>query len=289
MNRPPSRSLARRALAILATSLVATAAAMANPFFAFDNGLGKKSPAEQATLLKQLGYDGIGYTGTGNFAARKKAFDEKGLKIFNLYVHSDVDKSDAYEAGLKDAIPQLKGTGVDLWLTLRGKAPDDTAAVRVVRDIADLAAASGVRVVLYPHLDCFVQTADEALRVVKQVDRPNVGLTINLCHELIAGNADRMDTIVKTCAPHLFYVSINGADRKGAWRELIRPLDEGNFDVPGFLKSLDAVGYKGPVGLQCYQVPGAPEEHLKRSITQWKKMINPTAINSTRDRGGNYE
>jgi sugar phosphate isomerase/epimerase len=70
---------------------------------------------------------------------------------------------------------------------------------------------------------------------------------------------------------------------------LIRPLDEGNFDVPGFLKSLDAVGYKGPVGLQCYQVPGAPEEHLKRSITQWKKMINPTAINSTRDRGGNYE
>jgi sugar phosphate isomerase/epimerase len=264
-----------RTLTILATSLISAAAATPNPFFAFDNGLGKKSPTEQAALLKELGYDGIGYTGTGNFAARKKAFDEQGLKVYNLYVHAFVDKPDAYEAGLKEAIPLLKGTGVDLWLPLRGKAADDTAAVRIVREIADLAAASGVRVVLYPHHKFFVQTAEEALRVVKQVDRPNVGLSINLCHELIAGNADRMDAIVKTCAPHLFYVSLNGADSKGTWRELIRPLDEGNFDVPALLKSLDAVGYKGPVGLQCYQVPGAPEEHLKRSITQWRKIHNP--------------
>lgn len=272
MNHHPSRSLARRALAILATSLVATAAAMANPFFAFDNGLGKKSPAEQAALLKQLGYDGIGYTGTGNFAERKNAFDEQGLKIYSLYVHSFVDNPNAYEASLKEAIPQLKGTGVDLWLTLRGKAPDDTAAVQVVREIADLAATAGVRIALYPHKDFFVETAEEALRIVKLVDRPNVGLSINLAHELASGNADRMDAIVKACAPHLFYISLNGADPTGGWRELIRPLDEGNFDVPGFLKSLGAAGYKGPVGLQCYLVPGAPEDHLKRSITRWKEI-----------------
>ena len=271
MNHHPSRILARRALAILATSLVATAAAMANPFFAFDNGLGKKSPAEQAALLKQLGYDGIGYTGTENFAARKKAFDAQGLKIFNLYVQCFVDNPNPYEAGLKEAIPNLKGTGVDLWLTLSGKAPDDTAAVRVVQEIADLAAASGVRIIIYPHKGFFVQTAEEALRIVKQVNRPNVGLTINLCHELAAGNADRMDEVVKACAPHLMYVSINGADRKGGWAQLIRPLGEGNFDVPGFLKSLGSVGYKDPVGLQCYSVPGAPEEHLKRSIAKWKE------------------
>ncbi len=269
------KRFASHTLVILATCLIGTAAAIANPFFAFDNGLGKKSPVEQAALLKELGYDGIGYTGAGNFAARKKAFDEQGLKIFNLYVQSFVDNPNAYEAGLKEALPLLKGSGVDLWLTLQGKAPDDTAAVRVVREIADLAAASGVRVALYPHSGFFVQTAEEALRIVKQVDRPNVGLTINLCHELMAGHADRMDAIVKACAPHLFYVSINGADRKGTWRELIRPLDEGNFDVPAFLKSLDAAGYKGPVGLQCYQVPGAPEEHLKRSINQWKKIRSP--------------
>ena len=258
--------------ALLATSIITTTALMGNPFFAFDNGLGRKSPDEQAVLLKQLGYDGIGYTGTGNFAGRKKAFDEQGLKIFSLYVQSFVDKPDAYEAGLLEALPQLKGTGVDLWLTLRGKAPDDTAAVRLVREIADAAAVHGVRIALYPHKDFFVATADDALRIVKQVDRPNVGLTINLCHELAAGNAARMDAIVKASAPHLFYVSINGADHSGGWPELIRPLDEGKFDVAAFLKSLGAAGYKGPVGLQCFQVPGAPEDHLKRSFAKWQEI-----------------
>jgi sugar phosphate isomerase/epimerase len=274
-----SRRFINPARALIAITLLTTAAVMGSPFFAFDNGLGKKSPAEQAALLKQLGYDGIGYTGTANFAVRKKAFDEQGLKIFNLYVHSFVDNPNAYEAGLKEAIPNLKGTGVDLWLTLRGKAPDDTAAVRIVREIADLAAAAGVRIALYPHKDFFVETAEEALRIVKQVDRPNVGLTLNLCHELAAGNADRMDEVVKACAPHLFYVSINGADHTGDWSKLIRPLDEGSFDVPGFLKSLGAAGYKGPIGLQCYQVPGAPEDHLKRSINKWKEIRSSLQTN----------
>jgi sugar phosphate isomerase/epimerase len=263
----------RLTFALLVTSLITTTALTAkNPFFAFDNGLGNKTPSEQAALLKQLGYDGIGFTGTGNFAGRKKAFDEQGLKIFTLYVQSFVDKPDAYEAGLKEALPLLKGTGADLWLTLRGKAPDDTSAVRVVREIADEAAAYGVRIALYPHKDFFVETAEDALRIIKQVDRPNVGLTINLCHELAAGNADRMSEIVKACAPHLFHVSINGADRSGGWRELIRPLDEGKFDVPAFLESLGSIGYKGPVGLQCFQVPGAPEEHLRRSFAKWQEI-----------------
>jgi sugar phosphate isomerase/epimerase len=260
------------AIVILITSLITATVLLGNPFFAFDNGLGGKNPSEQAALLKQLGYDGIGYTGTGNFTGRKKAFDEQGLKIFNLYVHAFVDRPNAYEAGLKEALPQLKGTGVDLWLTLQGKAPDDTAALRIVREIADEAAAHGVRIALYPHDNYFVETAEDALRIVKQVDRPNVGVTINLYHELAAGNADRMDEIVKACAPHLFHVSINGADREGGIPKRIRPLDEGNFDLSAFLKSLGSIGYKGPVGLQCFQVPGAPEDHLKRSFAKWQEI-----------------
>jgi sugar phosphate isomerase/epimerase len=259
----------------IAIGLLTTAPVMGNPFFAFDNGVGRNlawPPAKQAAVLKQLGYDGIGYTGTENLAERRKAFAEQGLRIFNLYVACFVDQPVNYDPQLKEAIRQLKDTGVDLWLTVQGKAPDDAAAVRVVREIADDAAAAGVRVALYPHKGFFVATADDALRILHQVDRPNLGVTINLCHELAAGNADRMDGIVKSCAPHLFLVSINGADRTGGWSELIRPLGEGKFDVDGFLKSLGAAGYKGPVGLQCYQIPGAPEDHLKKSIANWKAI-----------------
>jgi sugar phosphate isomerase/epimerase len=95
---------------------------------------------------------------------------------------------------------------------------------------------------------------------------------VNLCHELAAGNADRMEAIVRACAPLLFLVSINGADRSGGWSELIRPLDEGNCDVAGFLKLLGQIGYTGPIGLQCYNLKGDPEENLKRSITAWRRI-----------------
>jgi len=43
-------------------------------------------------------------------------------------------------------------------------------------------------------------------------------------------------------------------------------LDRGVFDVFGFLKKLTAAGYKGPIGLQCYQVPGDIEDNLRRSM-----------------------
>ena len=89
---------------------------------------------------------------------------------------------------------------------------------------------------------------------------------------MAAGNADRMEAIVKACGPHLFLVSINGADRSGDWTQLIRPLGKGNYDVAGFLKVLGQVGYTGPIGLQCYNLTGDPVENLKRSISAWHQL-----------------
>jgi sugar phosphate isomerase/epimerase len=267
-------------LAALAILLVSGASAAgetrrSNPFFAFDNGVGraqKWAPEKQAAVLKELGYAGIGYTGVDDLITRQTAFQSAGLRIFNLYVAAHLDRSDPYTPGLKEALPRLAGTGTHLWLTVQGKAPNDERAVALVRELADVAALHAVRVVLYPHKGFFVATAEDALRIRTQVQRPNVGVTINLCHELAAGNADRMGTLVKLCAPHLEFVSINGADRSGGWNELIRPLDEGAFDVAAFLGQLDRAGYRGPIGLQCYNIKGDPETLLRRSIAAWRRL-----------------
>jgi sugar phosphate isomerase/epimerase len=256
----------------------ATGTSPPNPFFAFDNGVGrdlKWSPAQQAAALQALGYDGIGYTGTEDFAERQRAFRDQGLKIFSLYVACYVDQPEPYAAQLKAAIQQLKGTDAIVWLTVQGQAANDTNAVRVVREIAELAGASGVRVALYPHRGFFVATAEDALRLVRQVGLPNLGVSLNLCHELAAGNASRMEAIAKACGPQLFLVAINGADPSGGWNELIRPLGEGRYDVAGFVRSLRNLGYAGPIGLQCYNLKGDPKENLRRSIAAWREMSRP--------------
>jgi hypothetical protein len=54
---------------------------------------------------------------------------------------------------------------------------------------------------------------------------------------------------------------------------LIQTLDRGDYDVYGVLAKLRRLGYDGPVGLQCYQVPGDLRENLKRSIDAWNGFV----------------
>jgi sugar phosphate isomerase/epimerase len=248
------------------------AAVAENPFFAFDNGVGRDrwTPAQQAACLEELGYAGISYQDEVDLDARLAAFEAQGLKIFNVYVPCHVDKEPAFSEELVRAIARLNGTGVDLWLTVQGEAEDDVKAVKAIQAIADLAAASGLRVALYPHAGFHVATLDDALRVVEQVERDNVGVTFNLCHELKAGNGARVDELLDKASPKLFFVSINGAEHDGDWDRLIQPLGEGAFDVYGVLKKLKSLGYTGPVGLQCYNVKGDIRGNLEKSMAAWK-------------------
>jgi sugar phosphate isomerase/epimerase len=84
----------------------------------------------------------------------------------------------------------------------------------------------------------------------------------------------KLDETIREVAPYLFVVSINGADVKQpgySWDRLIQPLGRGDFDVCGFLRKLKAAGYRGPIGLQCYAVPGDKLENLRQSIKTWRK------------------
>ena len=86
--------------------------------------------------------------------------------------------------------------------------------------------------------------------------------------------------------PRLWAVSINGADvfdDKPGWDHYIQPLDKGSFDVGGLLRTLKELGYKGPVGLQCYGIGGDTREHLARSMAAWRKLsenLGPDAIDA---------
>ncbi len=252
-----------------------------NPFFAFDNGVGRGAwtPAEQAKVLKKLGYQGIMYSGCGDLEKRFSAFDAEGLRIFSLYVWSKIGPNGpSYDPNLKQAIRWIKGRNVMLSLTVQGKAPDgDAQAVKVVREIADLAKESGLKIALYPHLGFHVATFADGVRIAEKVDRENVGTTFNFCHWLKEKEKENFTAQLKAAMPKLFLVSINGADHEGGWDRLIQPLDRGAFDVYSVVKKLKQYGYNGPVGLQCYNVKGDAKENLTRSMNAWKKFAERMA------------
>jgi sugar phosphate isomerase/epimerase len=262
----------------------AAAQGLQNPFFAFDNGTGRDEGVSfeaQAKMLKELGYAGIGFTGTQRIPEMLKALDANGLKMFSTYVEACVDPSKPpYDPGLKAAIEQLKGRDTMIWLFMTGgrasSAEADGRAVAIVRKIAGMAERSGLRVALYPHTGLYVARVEDAIRLVKKVDRKNVGASFNLCHFLKVDSEKNLQPRLKEAMPYLFVVSINGADGGATnamgWDRLIQTLDRGTFDVSRVLKTLKQLDYVGPIGLQCYAVRGDAHDNLRRSIDAWHKL-----------------
>ena len=113
---------------------------------------------------------------------------------------------------------------------------------------------------------------DDAVRIAEKVDRPNVGVTFNLCHWLRVSQNRDAKAVLEKAMPHLFVVSINGADTDGKdWKTLIQTLDRGTFDMKGFLETLRDAGYTGPIGFQGYAIGGDAYDNLKRTMAAWEK------------------
>ena len=254
------------------------------PMFAFDNYMMSgeyKQNEVRADTLKELGYDGIGTRGT-DLVEQTEIFEKAGLKLFSTYIALDLDGDQKYDVNLKEAIKQLKGKGTILWFAVTSKkykpasAAGDAVAVKAIREIADAAHESGLKIALYPHAGYYVETFADSVRIAKKVNRRNVGGSFNVCHWLkIDGDIDYRP-ILKKSLPYLFLVSTNGAEtgdtKKMSWDKLIQTLDKGSFDNYKLLKYLKDIGYTGPVGLQGYAIKGDPKQNLASSMKAWRQI-----------------
>lgn len=256
-----------------------------NPFFAMDTATKDekhKNASEQAQMLKELGYAGIGigYAGTDALAELLKELDQRDLELFAVYTGINIDPdTQPYDPSLKDAMKVLDGRNTILWVFAQSQSLKPSAsqgiarAVKIVGELADMAAAHKVRISLYHHQGFWLETIEDAKRIADEVNRPNAGVTFNLCHWLRVGKDRNVKAIIERAMPRLSVVNINGADNDGQdWKTLIQTLDRGTFDVRGFLETLRDAGYTGPIGFQGYGIGGDAYENLKRTMTAWEEL-----------------
>lgn len=120
--------------------------------------------------------------------------------------------------------------------------------------LAERAAERGVRATLHPHVGTVVERPDEVLRVL---DGSSIPLCLDTGHLMIGGTdpaelaAKAPDRIAHT---HLKDVDTAWADRVRAGQVtytdavragIYRPLGQGDVDIAGIVRSLEAVGYQG--------------------------------------------
>jgi sugar phosphate isomerase/epimerase len=244
------------------------------------------SISAQAKLLGELGFDGAGYplwVGEG-LEKNLQVLNEAGLELSLAFIHVDLDldsKKPAYDPRVPAALAKLKGRPVTIAVLFRGYPPGDPRGmergVKVLRELSDLAAKSGLRISIYHHVKHWTESVLYSLEVVQRVDRSNVGVNFNLCHWLKVDGDKDYRPVLRENARQIFAVTINGAQRNSKTFEngLVQPLDRGDFDNRELLGLLREIGYDGPVGLMCWGIPDDTREHLQRSMHVWKSWHQP--------------
>lgn len=256
----------------------AFSADFAPEFFVFENGVQFGDTEERVQFLKELGYGSLGSAKAHDLPARLQLYEDAGLKISSLYIGGKLGGDGTVQTinpAIAEAIQQVKGHGTMIELFVQGGPQNtDEEAVAFVREVADLARAAGLRVVLYPHAGFYIDTLGDAVRIARLSGRDNVGVMFNLCHFLKVEPESDLRATLEGAGDLLWRASTCGADVGGAgWDVLIQPLDQGTFDQASLLRTLREIGFTGDVGLQCYKVPGDPKENLKRSIAAWRKCL----------------
>jgi sugar phosphate isomerase/epimerase len=272
-------------LTLVFAGMLVCARAAEPEFFAMDTGTRDSThitPEEQVALVQEVGFAGIApiYRTPQMLRETLVALDRRKLRMFAVYVPLDLDSHTPVSPAIRDTIEQLRGRNSILWLhvTFRAHKPSDPAgdakAVPVMREVADLAKEAGVRVSLYPHIKNWLERVEDGVRLARQVDRENFGVTFNFCHWLMVDGGE-LDASLRQALPHLMMVTINGADadaKAGELGRFIQPLGAGSFDVGKVLAKLAELKWQGPIGLQHYGIKGEAKVNLQRSMDAWREM-----------------
>lgn len=257
-----------------------------NIFYCFNNAMRlPNAPVgyeEQAKLAKSLGYSGISGSGEENYFEFRKGLDKVGLAMPETYISLSIDSGiPNYNPLLKELIKDSNNRGLLIALHLHSelyknnKEKGDQLFVEELTKLADFAATYNVKLAIYPHIGFYCEATDHMLKLVKQVNRPNLGAIFNLCHFLKLEGEANLENQVKKALPYLFMVSISGADkgdtRNMDWDRLIQPLGKGSFDTYHLVKLLKDNDYKGKFGLQCYNIKMDCKPALSQSMNTWKE------------------
>ena len=243
---------------------------------------GPKSAQEKAKVLKSIGYDGLEGFGDQDFIGTRKALENEGLQMPVIYTPLNFEADRKTE---KPSIDEIKGViktaakGTVVYFHLHSTSykndaeKGDQVVSAILRDLSVFAAGYGVKLAVYPHITLYCETLEHSVKLAKMVDRKNYGAVLNLCHLLKVEGSKGIEDKIKMFTPWLVAINICGADegdtRQMGWERLIQPLGQGSFDTYQLVKTLLNSGYKGPIGLQCYNLKGDAAETLTKSLQTW--------------------
>lgn len=163
--------------------------------------------------------------------------------------------------------------GVDVVALHLGFVPHDPSdplyrqVLDVTRDVCDHCARQGQRL----HLETGQEPADALLRFIGDVERDNLFINFDPANMILYGSGEPIEALEKVGR---FVRSVHCKDGKWArnpgqeWGAEV-PLGEGDVGMERYLRTLDKIGYRGPLTIEreIPQDPARQKAEIGRAIT----------------------
>ena len=263
--------------------------------------------------IRRAGFDAIELTTvwlalgdlpSGRLAELRTALAETGLAVPGLSVirssilhpergvanlamsHRAIDAAAALGVpivcfGLHDQLTPQQQDVLWFWTEPNAELPSDEAAwrytVTAFRELADHAAEVGVELTIELYERYFLGTVDSAVRLLDDIDRPNVGLNPDLANLVRhQGPIDTWEYMVSVAAPRANYWHIKNTTRlehpqSGLVLTGPAPLESGVIDYRRAVAFAIGAGFRGPFVVEHYggdglSVGAANREYLRRVL-----------------------
>lgn len=206
-----------------------------------------------------------------------------GLDVAAVYAVADIAAGDTDPMNQKvlNLFNTIEGCGtIELAIksTAAGVINSDTkgdeAASRFLERLLPTCEKRNLTILLYPHINFWLERIDDAIRLCRQFDHPNLGCIFTGFHWYAVDGKD-LGTRLTDAGKHLKGVNLCGSRRDVdglANKATIEPLDDGEMDNFAVLGQLCRLKYAGPIGFQGYATGGDPYAKLKRSLTAFRDM-----------------
>ncbi|WP_109511815.1 sugar phosphate isomerase/epimerase family protein [Pseudomonas ovata] len=215
------------------------------------------------------GFKGIGLVHNGmmdtvdkiGYPAMKTILEKNGIKHVELeflvdWYHTGERRrqSDKVRQELLEAAKALGVRSIKIGPGIGEDIADIELMVKEFTLLSQQAAEVGTNIVLEIMPFSNVRTIETALAIVEGANQPNGGLLLDIWH-LQRGGVDFND-ISKIPARFIKSIELNDAHKyaiEPLWMDTIHKRvlpGDGTFDIPAFIKAVQAAGYEGPWGLE---------------------------------------
>jgi sugar phosphate isomerase/epimerase len=136
------------------------------------------------------------------------------------------------------------------------------------REVADLAAQKGLKVVLEPHPDTWSMDDAFAIDLVDGVGRENLGLVYDCCHYGV-GQPNTYVRAIERLSHRIYHVHFSDGDRRTYALHL--PPGEGELELDAIVEALKNVGFHGTLTNDLFNYP-LVEEGARRSVERIREI-----------------